>query len=978
MKKFCKILVLIMCLSFITATLFACTKSDNNDQPVETVSFTLKEYHFSIFEGDTRKIEILSDDDLEFTFEVSNTEVLSVDADGVVSGLKSGASAVTVKSGKLSETMMVEVLENKRYIALNSTDTNKVVGSTFAIVATVYDKGVASSQMVEWSVSNDCPKEINGNTLTLNPNTTGYMTVTATKGDLTAVCKIKVVEVGATVLETPSVTIENCKEIKWMAIPNATGYSVLVNGGEWTSVENCSFTVEEVLEFKKGDKIAVAVRAISENTSFIDSSIKTVVLKHDFIESSVGEPSYTCTQAGTIKYECACGVNYTVENYVDKHNFVNGRCVDCKKIQSEGVIYAYNEQFGVYYISGVQDGFASDELYALATYDNGRNGEKPVKYVGFKAFYQNTKIRKIVLPESIVGLEGQCFSLMANLEHLEMPGLTHTAQTPCYYPEFGEQGKVTFSNARDNWTDTYRLKTIVVGEGFKNDCRSFFTHKWSPDDYKPILDLYVKGSYVENIFSGSTRLGSLTMSVGAKDGENYQLTGEIYYYDETAEKCGHWWHYDEDGNVVKNKEHTIRENVCVDCGYVYNKNFHIKWVESLGAYEFMCVREGYSSSVIVVPPTYNDGVHGEVEVASLGTGAFYNTKNLKKVVLPETVKVINAVAFGNCSVLEEVIMPGVEKIIGGNNFINCVKMNKMIVNNAISIGSQAFFAETSKYANYQSKVDAFITSQDEGKINLSQGGNNNMLTGTIYFYNENPGDTHGKWWNYDANGDVVTIDVPHVYDSVTDVCSCGQINPKGLKYSYKAESDSYIVMGTTANSDLKEIVVVAEYNDGKNGLKPVTAVNETAFSGNTKITKIVLPESVTTIGHRAFMNCSALETLIAPGVTTFGYQGTNTEQTFQFAYCYSIKTVVLSGDITQIPTRVFYIDRDLNIIILKLPCVVSTVGTMKKTEVLRPLTRLTHIQTAFVNIVKIVSWITSTTLTFRQVKGWQHTTLLLA
>ncbi len=912
MKKTAKIsiLVFLMCVSLITSLLFACNNGDST-QPIENNGFLLKQYYFKIYEGDTCSIEIISDKNDEYEFIVSNAEIIKVDKTGIVTGLKEGYSTITVKSDEHSETVMIEVIKDERKIVLDTTNTNKIVGGSFSITAIVYEKGVDAGGIVDWSLSSDCANIIKGNTITLSPASTGYITVTATYCDLTAQCVIKVVNENSVVLDSPSVTVENCNTLIWNAVPNATKYAVLINGGEWKEIEGTSLIIDEVDSLKYNEKLMVAIRAKSDNFDFIDSSYTTLNLRHDFNKSVVGDKTFSCVQAGTVKYICPCGISYIVEDFYDKHNFVDGRCVDCTEIQSPGVIYAYDAENDVYYVAGVQDGFDSEELYALATFNNGKNGEKPVKYVGYKAFSMNTRIKKIVLPESIVGLAGASFYRMHNLEHLEMPGLTYTSETPSYYPDFGEEGKAFAQNARDNFTDTYNLRTIVVGEGFDNNCRNFFIHKWSPDDYKPILDVMVKGTYYDNLFSSSTRLGLIKYSVGAKDGENYQLTGEVYYYDETGEKCGHWWHYDEDGNVVKNKDHTIRENICVECGYVYNKNLMFKWSEALQGYEFMCAREGVDLEEIIIPQTYNDGVHGEAEVIAVGRGAFLRMTNLKKVILPESVKTIDS-SFGVCTKLEEVIMPGVTKINGINNFINCIKLNKIVVSNSLEIPYQSFYVEPSKYPNYKATVVAYLTSQDDGTINLTNRWNNNMLAGSVVYYNSNPGDEHGRWWNYDSNGNVVTLLNDHVYNETDGYCSCGEINPYGIVYTYDSATDSYFVSGVDKKNKDTEIKILSQYDNGMNGLKSVTRIGDEAFALNTHITKIILPKSVTSIGQRAFMHCSNLKTLIAPGVVVFEYLGNDTQQTFQFSYCYALEEVVLSTEITSIPDRVFYVDRDVD------------------------------------------------------------------
>ena len=146
MKKLIKFLILVMSLCFATGTIFACG--------APTGEFKLKEHYFSIYEGESRVIEVISNGNYSYTYEVGDSEVVSVSNDGVVTGLKAGSSAITVKSGEFTDTMMVEVIANERFIKLNINETSKVVGSTFDIIASVYVKGSVSEKNCTVAVVN--------------------------------------------------------------------------------------------------------------------------------------------------------------------------------------------------------------------------------------------------------------------------------------------------------------------------------------------------------------------------------------------------------------------------------------------------------------------------------------------------------------------------------------------------------------------------------------------------------------------------------------------------------------------------------------------------------------------------------------------------------------------------------------------------------------------------------------------------------
>ena len=91
-----------------------------------------------------------------------------------------------------------------------------------------------------------------------------------------------------------------------------------------------------------------------------------------------------------------------------------------------------------------------------------------------------------------------------------------------------------------------------------------------------------------------------------------------------------------------------------------------------------------------------------------------------------------------------------------------------------------------------------------------------------------------------------------------------------------------------------EVEIPAVYRN-----KPVTSIGDAAFFNNSRITKVIIPDSVKTIGSRAFRNCVALEEIVIPdSVTTIGSSA--------FQNCSSLKTVKISSSITEIPDSAFY------------------------------------------------------------------------
>ena len=874
MKKLKIILFAIMCVMFSLS--IACTNSCGQQESVDdtgVTTFSLKEYSFNLYVGDSRTIEVLSEEELSYKFVSSREDVVSVNDNGLVTALREGVAFINVTSGDLTDTLRVTVSENKKYISFDTEDTNMVVSSTKDITAVVYNKGLPMDVVVTWTVSPDCKHEINGNVITLNPQNNGRITVTATYGDLTNSCEIKIVNDSAVALKTPVVSATNCNQVVWDVVSGADAYGVNLNGGGWYDVTENFLDISELSSnLLDGESIRIAVRAkANENFDYIDSNFSVIMVKHDFTKTSVGEVPYSCTVAGTIKYDCKnCDREYTVENYVDEHNFVDGKCVDCKKVQSENVIYVYDADLDVYALNGVQANYSSEELYALAEYDDGIHGLKPVTYITKSAFSQNTLIKKIVLPTSITTLKGGCFSRMANLEYLAMPGIVSPNS----------------SSLSDNWMDTYSLKTLIVPDDFNNTSRNFFIHKWSPNEYVPIMDVYVLGDSYTQLAPAGYNYGWCEYGKELdKNGPNYMFTGNVYYYDESGEKCGQFWRYDEDGNPVKNKEHTIRENVCVDCGYIYNKDMVFQYKEKLNAYACKRVRVSTCSDVIVIPETYNDGIHGELPVKIVDNGAFGSAKNVTKVILPMSITKVYGSGFGAPN-LEVVIMPGVTAMGDGNDinqFLNCTKLHTIVVAQNANLSWQTFHVEPSKYPSYTALVDVYLYGE-ENRVTMSDY-NNNMFTWNVYCYSEDE-TRHGTWWKFDEEGNVKKFTNMHAFTN--GWCKCGAMDDKGVSYSYSPSMGGYRVIGyfDTFNS---QVLNLDYYNDGINGEAPVIAIANNAFKGNSVIKELILSDSITTIQNNAFKGCENLVTVRMPKVTSISSGA--------FAECTALKNLIVNPDL---------------------------------------------------------------------------------
>ena len=112
-----------------------------------------------------------------------------------------------------------------------------------------------------------------------------------------------------------------------------------------------------------------------------------------------------------------------------------------------------------------------------------------------------------------------------------------------------------------------------------------------------------------------------------------------------------------------------------------------------------------------------------------------------------------------------------------------------------------------------------------------------------------------------------------------------------LKFNETTRTYSVVGLLLDAGSD---IVIPATYKDF-----PVTEIAAGAFRGNTSLSSIVIPDTVTTIGEYAFAECTALKEIRMPNsVVTVGKGA--------FSNCASLTSVTVSTALKQINAETFY------------------------------------------------------------------------
>ena len=206
-------------------------------------------------------------------------------------------------------------------------------------------------------------------------------------------------------------------------------------------------------------------------------------------------------------------------------------------------------------------------------------------------------------------------------------------------------------------------------------------------------------------------------------------------------------------------------------------------------------------------------------VTSIGTYAFLNCTCLTELVLPKSITSIAADAFRNCSALTKITIPEGVTSIGAYAFYGCTSLTEIVISDSvISMGFWAFIDIPAEATIY-----CMATAMPSG-----------------WDYNWNWSDATvlwGDWWEY--------ID--------------GVPTPKKLVEPGYSEGLKYINHGDTYN-----ISGIGHCTDSKILISPtycgvsITSIGYEAFSNQTSITEIVIPDTITSVSSYAFDGCTNL------------------------------------------------------------------------------------------------------------------------
>lgn len=313
------------------------------------------------------------------------------------------------------------------------------------------------------------------------------------------------------------------------------------------------------------------------------------------------------------------------------------------------------------------------------------------------------------------------------------------------------------------------------------------------------------------------------------------------------------------------------------------------------------------------------GITLGTHTTALGDSAFTDCISLTRVTIPDEVTTVGNRAFASCTSLNQVMMGTNVVTIGAGAFEQCLSLTRITLPASVTtLGERAFADCTELTAITVDPLNPALSSVegvlfDQGQTQLIQ--YPRAKPGGSYLIP--PGVTDIREAAFSGCYRLTSLTIP---DSVRAIGTFAFINCYGLT-NITVEANNAFYRSTDGILFNQDQTRLLQYPAGKVGSDygvpgSVTTVEDGAFSGCYRLTRITLPEGITAVGNYAFSGTGLTQVTLPNGVTTIGNS--------VFAYCSRLASVIFPDHVTSIGASAFAYCSDLTRVTI--PNGVVTIG----------------------------------------------------
>ena len=253
-------------------------------------------------------------------------------------------------------------------------------------------------------------------------------------------------------------------------------------------------------------------------------------------------------------------------------------------------------------------------------------------------------------------------------------------------------------------------------------------------------------------------------------------------------------------------------------------------------------------------------------VTSIGNLAFADCSALTSITIPGSVESIYYSAFDNCRALKSVNLSNGVKNIGSGAFCNCASLESITIPDSVtSIGDNTFIGCTS------------LTSINVGKNNTQY----SSVDGVLY----NRDKTELLYCSQGKTSITIPDSVTYIDDYAFESCtSLTSINVGKNNTQYSS------VDGVLYNKDKTELICCPQGKTSITIPDSVTSIGDRAFYNCTSLISVTLPDGVTSIGNCSFADCTGLTGITIPDSVTY-------IDSWAFDACTSLKSIKIPDSV---------------------------------------------------------------------------------